>query len=200
MRPSSHTSIEFDEMDMRVVSEKLSVNMENQTNKSKETRCPEQNIIRYVSESLHREDEFSFLRLEFLQRLNIVHHEVALVRMKSELQAAAQASPTQLERLAVVLRDYSIYLPIMRAVDGGLSARQSVTYTICSYSHPELPIYPSAHHSFRQNRQPRPKVPLKSLLYAADRRQRSLRRYLRPPFSVPPFDVIPRLPPGIPAP
>jgi hypothetical protein len=116
MRPSSHTSIEFDEMDMGVVSEKLSVNMENQTNKSKEARCPDQDIIGYVTESLHREDEFSFLRLEFLQRLNIVHHEIALVRMKSQLQADAQASPTQLERLAVVLRDYSIDLPFVMSV------------------------------------------------------------------------------------
>jgi hypothetical protein len=147
MRPASHISIEMDEVGMGVASAKLSIDIEhdaNHTRGSKGTRCPDEDIIGYVTESLHREDEFSFLRLEFLQRINIVNHEITLVRMKSELQAPAQASPTQLERLAVALRDYSINLPpvttVMVHVGGSLTLSHS-------YSHPGLPIYPPAYNS-----------------------------------------------------
>lgn len=69
--------------------------------------CHEQDIVSYVIKSIEREDEFGFLQLEFLQRLNIADYEVKLVRMKSRIQDHNRASATELEELSVMLRDYS---------------------------------------------------------------------------------------------
>ncbi|KAK3996643.1 hypothetical protein QBC44DRAFT_136002 [Cladorrhinum sp. PSN332] len=63
--------------------------------------------IAYVQRSLEVEEDFHFLRLEFLQRLNIVHHQVKLVRMKSQFQKEQKASEAQLEDLSASLKAYT---------------------------------------------------------------------------------------------
>jgi hypothetical protein len=68
----------------------------------------DRNIITYVTRSLEDEEDFHCLRFEFLYRLNIVNHQVKLVRMKSQFQREGQASPAQLDDLATVMRDYGL--------------------------------------------------------------------------------------------
>jgi len=65
------------------------------------------NLIEYVGRSLESEEEFHFLRFEFLQRLNIVQQEVDLVRTKSRFQREGNVSEEDLTGLKVKLEDYS---------------------------------------------------------------------------------------------
>jgi len=73
-----------------------------------EPESDERNFVTYVNRSLEDEEEFHFLRLEFLQRLNIVNHQVKLVRLKSDFQRNGRASQTQLDSLSVTMREYGM--------------------------------------------------------------------------------------------
>ncbi|KAK4450313.1 hypothetical protein QBC34DRAFT_461777 [Podospora aff. communis PSN243] len=66
-----------------------------------------ENFIRYVNRSLDEEEDFHFLRFEFLQRLNLAQLQVKLVRMKSEFQKRGKASPEELETLQTTLEAYA---------------------------------------------------------------------------------------------
>lgn len=58
-----------------------------------------ENFVQYVNRSLDEEEDFHFLRFEFLQRLNLAQLEVKLVRMKSQFHKSGKASPIELENL-----------------------------------------------------------------------------------------------------
>jgi len=77
------------------------------------------NLIEYVGRSLESEEEFHFLRFEFLQRLNIVQQEVDLVRTKSRFQREGNVSEEDLAGLKAKLEDYSkqSYLEPPRTLD-----------------------------------------------------------------------------------
>jgi hypothetical protein len=113
MDSNSNISVELDITDIQIDLEDLPKSSLSIGNGADDASIPEyeqpdeQRIVSYVIKSIRREDEFSFLQLEFLQRLNIVNHEVRLVRMKSQFQHDEQASPTQLEELAIAMRNYS---------------------------------------------------------------------------------------------
>ncbi|OIW26313.1 hypothetical protein CONLIGDRAFT_646490 [Coniochaeta ligniaria NRRL 30616] len=64
------------------------------------------NLIQYVNRSLEDDEEFHFLRFEFLHRLNIVDLEVKLVRLKSLIRRNRTAQPSQLDELNRTLRSY----------------------------------------------------------------------------------------------
>jgi hypothetical protein len=66
----------------------------------------ERNLIDYVDLSLNDEEEFHFLRFEFLQRLNIVNLQVDLIRLKSHFQQERKASAHELEILKTKMQDY----------------------------------------------------------------------------------------------
>lgn len=63
-------------------------------------------LISYVKRSLEEEEEFHFLRFEFLQRLNIVQLEVKLARMKSRIQKEQIIHPDESELLQKTLQAY----------------------------------------------------------------------------------------------
>lgn len=112
MNSNSSISVELDIADIQIELEDLPKSSHSIGNGADASipeykRPDEQRIVSYVINSIQREDEFSFLQLEFLQRLNIVNHEVKLARMKSQVQHDEQASPTQLDELAIAMRDYS---------------------------------------------------------------------------------------------
>jgi len=65
-----------------------------------------ENFVQYVNRSLDEEEDFHFLRFEFLQRLNIAQFEVKLVRMKSQFQKSGKASPAELDTLQTTLAAY----------------------------------------------------------------------------------------------
>ena len=65
-----------------------------------------ENFIRYVNRSLDEEEDFHFLRFEFLQRLNLAQLQVKLVRTKSQLQKSGKVSATELETLQTTLAAY----------------------------------------------------------------------------------------------
>ncbi|KAK4101840.1 hypothetical protein N658DRAFT_448149 [Parathielavia hyrcaniae] len=65
------------------------------------------NFVRYTKRSLGQEEEFHFLRFEFLQRLNLANLQVDLVRLKSRIQNAGRASEEDLKSLKVQLEDYA---------------------------------------------------------------------------------------------
>ncbi|KAL7952774.1 hypothetical protein V8C34DRAFT_309765 [Trichoderma compactum] len=67
----------------------------------------EKKLIAYVARSLNEEEDFHFLRLEFLQRLNIVNLQVKLVRMKSRIQREQTTSIEDMEELRTNLQQYS---------------------------------------------------------------------------------------------
>jgi hypothetical protein len=78
----------------------------------------EKNLVAYVNKSLENEEDFHFLRFEFLQRLNIVHLEVDLVRMRSKFRRAKRTSngdlKTDLKNLQGTLRDYGEILEMQQ--------------------------------------------------------------------------------------
>ncbi|KAJ9143331.1 VIT family domain-containing protein [Pleurostoma richardsiae] len=65
------------------------------------------NLFNYVNRSLEDEEEFHFLRFEFLQRLNIVQLQVKLARLKSRIQKNGGAAESELEDLNTTMRDYA---------------------------------------------------------------------------------------------
>ena len=71
-----------------------------------------ESLFQYVNRSLEDEEDFHFLRFEFLHRLNIVDLEVKLVRMKSRIRRAGTASPDQLDQLSSTLRSYGKHIII----------------------------------------------------------------------------------------
>ncbi|RSL91398.1 hypothetical protein CEP51_000305 [Fusarium floridanum] len=64
-------------------------------------------LVSYVNRSLEDEEQFHFLRFEFLQRLNITRLGVNLVRLKSDIQRQSHATSDQSESLTTMLRDYA---------------------------------------------------------------------------------------------
>jgi len=67
----------------------------------------ERNLVDYVNISLDNEEEFHFLRFEFLQRLNIVHLQVDLARLKSRILQDGSVSSEDLQSLKNTMRDYA---------------------------------------------------------------------------------------------
>jgi hypothetical protein len=65
--------------------------------------------VQYVHRSLDEEENFHFLRFEFLQRLNLTHFHVKLARIKSRVQKQGQCSEDELETLQDLLKDYGTY-------------------------------------------------------------------------------------------
>lgn len=63
-------------------------------------------LFEYVTRSLSEEEDFHFLRFEFLQRLNIVNLQVQLARIKSRIQRDGEASADDLEDLTTKLQQY----------------------------------------------------------------------------------------------
>ncbi|OIW24481.1 hypothetical protein CONLIGDRAFT_691813 [Coniochaeta ligniaria NRRL 30616] len=70
-------------------------------------RSYDEDIVRYVKESLNDEKDFHFLRLEFLQRINIAHQQLGLVRVQTKFQRQSKATSKELDDVAVALRDYN---------------------------------------------------------------------------------------------
>ena len=66
----------------------------------------EDDLVEYVNRSLDEEEEFHFLRFEFLQRLNIVKLQLDLVRLKGRFQGEKRASIHGLETLESTLQKY----------------------------------------------------------------------------------------------
>ena len=66
----------------------------------------EDNLVEYINRSLDEEEEFHFLRFEFLQRLNIVNLQLDLVRLKGRFQGDKQTSIQDLEALDSTLQKY----------------------------------------------------------------------------------------------
>ncbi|UNI23069.1 hypothetical protein JDV02_008909 [Purpureocillium takamizusanense] len=64
-------------------------------------------LVEYVTRSLNEEEDFHFLRFEFLQRLNIVNLQVQLARIKSRIQRDREASADVVEDLAAKLQQYA---------------------------------------------------------------------------------------------
>jgi hypothetical protein len=62
--------------------------------------------VTYVKRSLEEEEEFHFLRFEFLQRLNIVHLQIKLARLKSRIQRDGRVVAKDRETVRQALRDY----------------------------------------------------------------------------------------------
>ncbi|KAJ5657560.1 uncharacterized protein N7484_001209 [Penicillium longicatenatum] len=65
-------------------------------------------LVEYVNRSLDEEEEFHFLRFEFLQRLNIVRLELDLVHLKGQFQRDKRAAVKDLDTLESKLQDYAI--------------------------------------------------------------------------------------------
>ncbi|KAM0256155.1 hypothetical protein ACHAQJ_005132 [Trichoderma viride] len=67
----------------------------------------EKKLVAYVARSLNEEEDFHFLRLEFLQRLNITNLQVKLVQMKSRIQRDEKTSAEDMEELRINLQQYA---------------------------------------------------------------------------------------------
>ena len=63
-------------------------------------------LVGYVNRSLNDQEQFHFMRFEFLQRLNITRLEVELVRLKSQIQKDRKATPEQCIHLTSTLKDH----------------------------------------------------------------------------------------------
>jgi hypothetical protein len=71
----------------------------------------EVDIVNYAKASLENEKDFHFLQLEYLQRINIVHQQLKLVRTETKIQRDGHASTAKLDSLAEALRNYSMRPP-----------------------------------------------------------------------------------------
>ncbi|KAJ5959426.1 uncharacterized protein N7479_006576 [Penicillium vulpinum] len=67
----------------------------------------EDDLVEHINRSLNEEEEFHFLRFEFLQRLNIVKLQLDLVRLKGRFQREKRASIQDLEALESTLQKYA---------------------------------------------------------------------------------------------
>ncbi|KAI1087503.1 hypothetical protein F5B19DRAFT_475371 [Rostrohypoxylon terebratum] len=65
-------------------------------------------LVAYVLQSLEVEEEFHFLRFEFLQRLNITQLQVKLSRLKREIEKEYCVTSGNGELLEKTLRDYGM--------------------------------------------------------------------------------------------
>ncbi|RSL98384.1 hypothetical protein CEP52_010379 [Fusarium oligoseptatum] len=74
----------------------------------------EKNLVAYVNRSIEEEEDFHFLRFEFLQRLNITQLGVKLARLKSQIHASGQIDSQEQETLQITLRDYGTPEPKKR--------------------------------------------------------------------------------------
>jgi len=72
------------------------------------------NLVQYVRRSLDSEEEFHFLRFEFLQRLNIAQIQLDLIRMKSRISRDSMISSEDKQVLTAKLRDYGQTLLVCR--------------------------------------------------------------------------------------
>ncbi|KAL3478434.1 hypothetical protein BJX99DRAFT_256555 [Aspergillus californicus] len=72
-----------------------------------EPQCETDDLIEYVNRSLHEEEDFHFMRFEFLQRLNIVQMELGLIQLRSRFQSPGKASVADLNALKSSLEDYA---------------------------------------------------------------------------------------------
>jgi len=70
------------------------------------SKSDDDNITQYVHRSLEDEEEFHFLRFEFLHRLNLTQYTVKLSHMKSQIQRDGKTEQDQLDELSKTLRDY----------------------------------------------------------------------------------------------
>lgn len=70
-------------------------------------------LVKYVNESVDVEEDFHFLRFEFLQRINIVNLQVELAQIKSRLYPSCEVSSTDLDSLKVKLERYGKKFPIL---------------------------------------------------------------------------------------
>ncbi|KAI0885794.1 uncharacterized protein GGS22DRAFT_199966 [Annulohypoxylon maeteangense] len=64
-------------------------------------------LVAYVLQSLEEEEEFHFLRFEFLQRLNITQLQVKLARLRKCIEKEYCVSSSNRELLEKTLRDYA---------------------------------------------------------------------------------------------
>lgn len=67
-------------------------------------------LVKYVNRSLDEEEDFHFLRFEFLQRLNLAQLQVRLVRLKSKIQREGKTSKRVLKELENTLAVYGTCL------------------------------------------------------------------------------------------
>ncbi|WAO89976.1 Hypothetical protein NCS54_00738000 [Fusarium falciforme] len=85
----------------------------------------ERNLVAYVNRSVDEEEEFHFLRFEFLQRLNITQLEVKLARLKSQVHAHGQINSQEQEILQRTLRDYATAIRDYRFIQGHKSLKET---------------------------------------------------------------------------
>ncbi|KAI7782629.1 uncharacterized protein LA080_013117 [Diaporthe eres] len=72
------------------------------------TKELKRNLVRYTSDSVDKDEDFHFLRFEFLQRLNIVKLEYELTQIKSRLYRLDYiTSAEELDKLRTRLHDYT---------------------------------------------------------------------------------------------
>lgn len=65
-------------------------------------------IVEYVRHSLEEEEDFHFLRFEFLQRLNIAQIQLDLIHLKSKIGRADLLSEEDRQTLQLRLKDYGM--------------------------------------------------------------------------------------------
>ena len=135
-----------------------------------------ENLVRYVNRSLDEEEDFHFLRFEFLQRLNLAQLQVKLVRMKSQFQKTGKTSPAELETLQTTLAAYGelqFYTPYSH------QTCRALTYTNPSNCYPRLPRS-QVNQKHRQHRSQQKETPAPALLPVRQRLQRPIPLPLRP--------------------
>lgn len=71
---------------------------------------PDNKTIEYVLDSLRSEEDFHFLRFEFLQRTNIVSLERKLAKMKTDFYHYKMPSNDELDKLQITLQQYGTCL------------------------------------------------------------------------------------------
>ncbi|KAI1455353.1 hypothetical protein F4805DRAFT_275999 [Annulohypoxylon moriforme] len=72
-----------------------------------DTSFDEADLVAYILQSLEEEEEFHFLRFEFLQRLNITQIQIKLARIKRCIEREYCVSSSNGKLLEKTLRDYA---------------------------------------------------------------------------------------------
>ncbi|KAJ4421720.1 hypothetical protein N0V82_003564 [Gnomoniopsis sp. IMI 355080] len=135
-------------------------------------------LVEYSSNSVQVEEDFHFLRFEFLQRVNIVALENELARIKSRLYAESHTTnPQELEHLrnklqqyAAAIRDYQ-YLQDKRGLEKTEARARKFRLHQHFHSQPGIGIDPwESHYSYFQDESHRPTV--------VDPLRRALMQYL----------------------
>ncbi|KAM6507915.1 hypothetical protein FSOLCH5_013114 [Fusarium solani] len=85
----------------------------------------ERNLVAYVNRSIDEEEEFHFLRFEFLQRLNITQLELKLARLKSQVHAHGQINGQEQEILQRTLRGCATAVRDYRFIQGHKSLKET---------------------------------------------------------------------------